>query len=95
MAGNERYKGWPDIPTTAEQKFPSVNLMYWVGYAAAPGLPQNILQTWIDAVKAAVADPEILSKFEKMGIVPVFLGGEDFKKFVITEGKSIKELKLR
>ena len=95
VAGKERYKRWPDIPCTAELGYPTVNLTYWAGYCAPPGLPQNIIKTWIDAVKATVTDPEVISKFDSVGFVPAFLAGEDFKKFVLEEGKSIKGLKLK
>ncbi len=95
VAGKERYKGWPDIPCTAELGYPTVNLTYWAGFCAPPGLPQEIVKTWIDAVRAAVTDPEVIAKFESVGFVPAFLGGEDFKKFVLEEGKSIKGLKLK
>lgn len=53
------------------------------------------MKIWIEAVKAATEDPEMLSKFEKLGVVPAFLGGDNFRKFVIEEGKAIKGLKLR
>jgi tripartite-type tricarboxylate transporter receptor subunit TctC len=95
VAGKERCKSWPGVSTTVEQGFPSVNFTHWVGFAAAPGLPRNITQAWIEAVKAALADPEILSKFANLGVVPAVLGGEDFGKFVVEEGKMIKALKLR
>jgi tripartite-type tricarboxylate transporter receptor subunit TctC len=58
-------------------------------------LPPGIVKTWIDAVRAAVTDPEVISKFESAGFAPAFLEGEDFKKFVLEEGKSIKGLKLK
>jgi tripartite-type tricarboxylate transporter receptor subunit TctC len=95
IAGAERYKGWPDIPCTAELGFPTVNLTYWAGYCSPPGTPQNIVKAWIDAVKATVTDPETIAKFDKVGFVPAFLAGEDFKKFVLDEGNSIKSLKLK
>jgi hypothetical protein len=49
----------------------------------------------MDAVKATVSDPEVIGKFDSVGFVPAFLAGEDFKKFVLEEGRSIKGLKLR
>jgi tripartite-type tricarboxylate transporter receptor subunit TctC len=95
VCSDQRIKYWPDVPTTAEQGFPSVNFTYWVGYSAPPGFPQKLREIWIEAVKAVMADSEILEKLDKLGVVPAFLGGDDFKNFVINEGKSIKALKLR
>ena len=95
ISGKDRYKGWPDIPCTAELGYPTVNLTYWAGFCAPPGLPPGIVKTWIDAVRATVNDPEVMAKFESVGFVPAFLEGEDFKKFVLEEGKSIKGLKLK
>ena len=95
ISGKERYKGWPDIPCTAELAYPAVNLTYWAGFCAPPGVPQNIMKTWIDAVRATVADPEVIAKFESVGFVPAFMAGEEFKKFVLEEGMAIKGLKLK
>jgi tripartite-type tricarboxylate transporter receptor subunit TctC len=95
VAADERYKGWPDISTTTEQGYPSIKLTFWVGFSCPPGIPQNIVQTWIDAVRALVADPEVITKLDKIGVVPAFLGGNDFKNFVFEEGKSIKALKVK
>ena len=89
IPGKERYRGWPDIPSTAELGYPTGNLPYWAGYCAPPDLPPGFVKTWIDAVRATVNDPEVISKFESVGVVPAFLEGEDFKKFVLEEGKSI------
>ena len=95
VAQDKRYKEWPDVSTTAEQGYPSVKLTFWVGFSGPRGIPQNIVQTWIDAVRALVADPEVLSKFDKIGVVPAFLGKDDFLNFVLEEAKSIKALKFK
>ena len=95
VAADERYKGWPEVPTTAEQGYPSVKLTFWVGFSGPPGIPQNIVQTWIDAVREIVTDPEVISKLDRIGVVPAFLGKEDFKNFVLEEGKAIKALKVK
>jgi len=95
ISGQQRYKGWPDIPCTAELGYPTVSLTYWAGYCAPSGLPQGIAKAWMDAVRATVTDPEVIAKFDSVGFVPAFLNSEDFKKFVLEEGKSIKGLKLK
>ena len=95
MSSVERYKGWPDVPTMAEAGFPTVNGLFWASFGGPPGLPANIVQIVDSAVKEALKDPEILEKLEKGDFFPWYLSQEQYKKFVLDEGKAIKALNLR
>ncbi len=92
---SRRYKGWPDVPSTAELGFPSVDLVFWVGLSGPPGLPASIIKTLTDAVNSAVASPELSAQFDTIGFVPGFQPPEEYKKFVLAEGNGIKGLKLK
>ena len=92
---SRRYKGWPDVPSTAELGFPSVDLVFWVGLSGPPSLPANIVKTLTDAVSAAVSSAELSAQFDTIGFVPGFQPPEEYKKFVLAEGSGIKGLKLK
>jgi len=98
-ASGKRYKDWPDVPTTAEAGFPSLNLFFWVGLSGPPGLPSNIVKMLSDAVreatKEAASNPEVIARFDKLGLSPVYLPPDAFRKFVVDEGESIKALQLK
>jgi tripartite-type tricarboxylate transporter receptor subunit TctC len=58
-------------------------------------LPESAVKTFSEAVKSILNDPELLASLDKMGAVPSFLAGEDFKKFVIEEANLIKSTMKR
>ena len=95
VAGDQRYKGWPNVPSTAELGMPSVNLVWWGGVCAPPGLPAGISKTISDAVRDTVRDPEVIAHLDKLGFVPGYQTEAVFKKFVMDESKDIKSLKLK
>ncbi len=91
----QRYKHLPNVPTTVEAGYPSVDMVYWAGLAGPPGLPENIVKTVDNAVRESLKDPDVIAKLDKIGLEPFYLPGDQFKKFVFAEGKSIKSLRIR
>jgi len=91
----QRHKGWPSVPTMTESGFPSVDLSYWAGLGGPPDTPANIVKILDNAVKEALKDSEVISKLDKIGGVPAYQPGDQYKKFVLDEGDSIKALKLK
>ena len=92
----KRFKGWPDVPTMAEAGFPTVDVYFWVGLSAAPGLPANMVKTLDNAVKEAVKnaeqDPAVIAAFDKLGLTTGYLSGDEYKKFVLEEGERVKSV---
>ncbi len=91
----KRYGGLPNVPTTIEAGYPSIDMVYWAGFGGPPGLPANIVKTVDNAAKEALADPDVIAKLDKLGIEPFYLSGDAYKKFVFDEVKSIKSLKIK
>jgi len=52
------------------------------GFLAPKGTPQAVLDTLEDAIRQAVADPQINSFLLGAGFQPVFAGQEDFAVIV-------------
>lgn len=92
VTSNERLKELPDVATTAQQGFASVNTVFWIGFSGPPGLPAHVVKAWAEAVSAVLKDPEVVAKLSRITSIPAFLGPEEFKKFVFDEGGLIKEL---
>jgi len=95
VSSHERYKGWPNVPTTAEAGYPTVNGIFWASLGGPPGLPAHIVKTLDDGVREILKDPEARAGLEKMDFFPFYLSTDAFKKFVMDEGESIKSLKLK
>ncbi len=95
IVDSRRYKGWPDVPSTAEIGFGSVDLVFWVGLSGPPNLPAEVIKTLTEGVKTAVSSSDLVPKFDTIGFVPGFQPPEEYKKFVLKEGDGIKGLKLK
>ena len=92
VTSSERLKDLPDVPTTAQQGFPSVNTVFWIGFSGPPGLPAHVVKAWAEAVSIVSKDPGVLTKLGRITSVEAFLGPDEFKKFVFDEAQVIKEL---
>jgi tripartite-type tricarboxylate transporter receptor subunit TctC len=65
------------------------------GLAGPPGLPGNIVKTVVDASRETLKDPLVIAKLAKIGLEPFYLPGDQFRKFVFDEVRSIKSLKKK
>ena len=92
ISGSERFKGYPDVPSAAEQGYKGVTVGYWVGFFGPPNLPPDVVKKWQSGIKAAVNDPELAPKWDNLGATPSYLEGEEFKNFILKEAALIKEV---
>ncbi len=69
------------IPSLKEQGI-DVELGNWRGVFGAPGLSASQRDGLVKLVKSATETPSWKASLEKHGWTPVFLGGEDFRKYL-------------
>jgi putative tricarboxylic transport membrane protein len=69
------------IPSLREQGI-DVELGNWRGIFAAPGISAAQRDALVKLVKDATETPAWKATLEKLGWTPVFLGGEDFRRFI-------------
>lgn len=58
----ERLAGAPDIPTYAEQGFPSLTWRYWHGMVAPAGVPEPLLQRLNEVLQAVVRSAPVQAR---------------------------------
>ena len=78
----------PNVPTFAELGFPGYRVAFWAGLMAPAGTPEPIINKLNEAISAAVKSPDVLARFEKIGVDPLNLGPAEFAKRL----KSDKEM---
>lgn len=76
------------IPTLKEQKI-DVELANWRGIFGAPGITNQQRDALVKLVKAATESAAWKETLEKLGWSPIFLGGDDYKKFIDEDTKRI------
>ncbi|MFC4273624.1 Bug family tripartite tricarboxylate transporter substrate binding protein [Achromobacter aloeverae] len=66
--GHERAKEFPGVPTLAELGYKNFDLVVWVGVAAPAGTPDAIVQKLNQEVAAILREPDVLKRFETLGM---------------------------
>jgi putative tricarboxylic transport membrane protein len=79
------------IATLKEQGI-DVELANWRGVFGAPGITTAQRDALVKLVKAATETPAWKSALEKFGWSPIFLSGDDFKKFIDEDSKRIANI---
>jgi putative tricarboxylic transport membrane protein len=77
-----------NIPSLKEQGI-DVELGNWRGIFGAPGITKEQREALVKLVKAATDTPAWKSTLEKLGWTPVFLGGDEFGKFLEEDTKRV------
>jgi tripartite-type tricarboxylate transporter receptor subunit TctC len=78
VARNERQKGMPDVPTTAEAGLPNFEPINWFGVMAPRGTPQPAVALLHKHVRAMLDDAEVMKRLEDSGIEPIRETTEQF-----------------
>ena len=77
----------PDVPTIAEQGFPTFDATVWIGLLSPAGLPQDVLAKIAGATQKGMADPELRKRLGASGFQIVGGTPEQFASFIRSESK--------
>ena len=66
----QRLEQLKDVPTTAELGMPEVSYSMWHGLYVAKGTPRETVVALNSALRAALAEPELLEKLKQLGTLP-------------------------
>ena len=78
----ERLKEYPDIPTARELDLaPMEDVMGWSGLWGPPGLPPEVVNKWVEALKKIAQDPDWLRGNASFGGIPAIRSQQDTEKF--------------
>jgi tripartite-type tricarboxylate transporter receptor subunit TctC len=69
VAGPSRLPVMPNLPTVAET-LPGFEADTWMGVAAPPGTPKEIVQKLSDAIREAFASPEVRGRIAALDVEP-------------------------
>ena len=92
VTSKERFPDLPDVPTTAELGYPTVDVIQWNGPSGPPNLPSYVVNTWNKALQEMVRDPEVIAEFRKIGASPFYLGAHEIREYVTKEIEKVEKL---
>jgi putative tricarboxylic transport membrane protein len=70
----------------------NVELGNWRGVFGAPGITTRERDALVKLVRAATETPAWKATLEKLGWTPVFLGGDEYKKFLDEDSKRVAQI---
>jgi tripartite-type tricarboxylate transporter receptor subunit TctC len=81
-----RIKALPDVPAIGEV-VKGYDAIGWYGLGAPAKTPPEIIKKLSEAMNAAIADPEVNERFVTLGVEPMPLTPEGFKKHIAVEAE--------
>ena len=87
FTGHERSKAFPQVPTLSELGYRNFDLVVWVGVAAPARTPDAIVQKLNKEVAAILAEPEVVQRFESLGMQVSPNSVDDHQAFAQTQRK--------
>jgi len=91
VTSDERVSAAPDAMTMKEQGI-DTSFVNWRGFFGAPGLPEDQLAMYQDALAKMYDTPEWEAVRERNGWVNIHNNGDDFKAFLESQEKVIGDL---
>jgi tripartite-type tricarboxylate transporter receptor subunit TctC len=88
----ERSAIFPDVPTVAESGFPGYQISEWFGVIGPAGLPDDIVTRMNQAINDAARTPNVVAKFDTMGLVVTLTTPAGFKDILAEETKATTEI---
>ena len=85
VAGSQREKLLPDVPTFVELGYPTIQLTNWFGVFGPRQLPSPVLEKITADVTAALKDPAVVKQLEDQGLTPRPISGSEFAQFIASE----------
>jgi len=83
-----RHPRLPDVPTLAEQGFPDIRAIQWVGMFTTAGTPKPILDRLNAELNRIVRLPDVIDKLKQQGVTPTGSTQEEFAQLISTEIKN-------
>src|SRR5215475_9636236 len=81
----KRHPRLPNVETTAEQGFPYLRAIQWVGVLTTAGTPKPVVHRLSAELNRIVHLPDVVAALEKQGVSPTGSTPEEFEKLITTE----------
>ncbi|MCW8086596.1 Bug family tripartite tricarboxylate transporter substrate binding protein [Sabulicella glaciei] len=89
--GGRRQASLPDIPSVAET-LPGYDMTSWIGIFAPAGTPRTAMERFTQAMRGALADPELRRRLEASGSDPVESDPASFAELVRRERETVRRI---
>ena len=78
--------GLPGVPSLAQAAdIPGYDIGAWIGYAAAPGTPHDVVSKLAGEIRKAIEAPDLRERFMALGLEPTASSPEEMATFLKNE----------
>jgi tripartite-type tricarboxylate transporter receptor subunit TctC len=88
----ERSPVFPDVPTFEEATGTEYTYANWFAFIGPAGLPDEVVQTLVEAGARAAARPEVTSTLAERGVTPAWETPDEARAFVEGYAQSVAEV---
>jgi tripartite-type tricarboxylate transporter receptor subunit TctC len=92
VTGAQRSAELPDVPTMAEAGLPGVNTSLWSGVFVQAATPAPIVAKLEQALRRAIADPDVNGKLKAMAVNPGGGSSAEFRAMIDADIKTTGEV---
>jgi tripartite-type tricarboxylate transporter receptor subunit TctC len=85
ITNSREEKLYPGLATTAEQGYPTIDAIYWMGFSGPPKLPSHIVDAWNKALQEISKDQEFISKLNNVGGFLFYRNSNDGREYLKKE----------
>ncbi len=78
VSSAQRIASLPAIPTLQELGVNGLTIATTMGFLAPANLPRDLNAKFVEAITAAVQSPEVMARFQDLGLVPAVQSGDAF-----------------
>ena len=90
---SERVDSLPEVQTASELGYPDLEaLVGWSGLVGPPGLSDEVISTWTEALQKVSEDEKWVEQTKSLGSVPKILSPEDTLAFVENQYSTFRDL---
>jgi tripartite-type tricarboxylate transporter receptor subunit TctC len=82
---NTRHPRLPNVSTTAEQGFPYLRAIQWVGMLTTAGTSKEIVGRLNAELNRIIHLPDVVEKLAAQGVTPTGSTSEEFQNLIVTE----------
>ena len=86
---------FPDLPTTLEAGYPNSDYNFWIGALVSAKTPRDIVQRLNKEFAAALQQPDVRERLQKLGVEPLHMSQEEFQAMTAKELTDNAELVKR
>jgi len=92
VTGLERSAELPDVPSMKEVGFADINTKLWSGLFVPAATPAPIAKKLEEALRRAIADPDVNGKLKAMAVTPGGGPSDEFRAMIDADIKTVADV---